>query len=300
MDPTIAPPIPKDANLIEIVRLGGVLTGLAVLVITWFVVRLVRGTLTRIGDRFAHKRLLINQISTLVVFVVYLAGIGLAVSASVNLSREVVLALTGTAAVTVGFALKDLAASILAGVTIILDRPFQVGDRVTFAGTYGEIRSIGLRSVRLVTLDDNVVTIPNNKFLTEAVASGNYGALDMMIQLDFHVGVDQDIALAKQLVEESLTSNRYVYLGKPWLVVVTQVLHESYFAVRLRAKAYVLDVKYEQEFQTDLTERVLQAFREHGVLPPAVLHREVSDEAPRRRRAGAKESPLGPAPAVTA
>lgn len=300
MDPTAQ--IPQEANLIDVIRLSGVLTGLAVLVLTWFAVRLVRGTLTRVGDRFTHKRLLLNQVATLAGFMIYLAGIAAAVSVSITLSRETMLALTGTAAVTIGFALKDLAASILAGVTIILDRPFQVGDRVAFGGYYGEIRSIGLRSVRLVTLDDNVITIPNNKFLTEAVASGNYGALDMLIQLDFFVGVDQDIALAKRLVEEALTSNRYIYLGKPWLVVVHQVLHESYYAVRLRAKAYVLDVKYEEAFQTDVTERVLLAFRESGVLPPALLHREVPEApAPRRRPATTtRESPLGPTPTVSA
>jgi len=298
MDPTAE--ISQEANLVDVIRLSGVLTGFAVLVLTWFVVRLVRGTLTRVGDRFAHKRLLLNQISTLAGFGVYLAGIAAAVGVSVTLSRETMLALTGTAAVTIGFALKDLAASILAGVTIILDRPFQVGDRVAFGGYYGEIRSIGLRSVRLVTLDDNVVTIPNNKFLTEAVASGNYGALDMLIQLDFFVGADQDIALAKRLVEEALTSNRYVYLGKPWQVVVNQVLHQSYYAIRLRAKAYVLDVKYEESFQTDVTERVLAAFREQGVLPPALLHREVPEAAAPRRRPANRESPLGPTPTVTA
>jgi small-conductance mechanosensitive channel len=247
----------------------------------------VTGTLTRVGDRFTHKRLLFNQVSTLIRFAIYLGGIAAAVGVSLNLSREIILALTGTAAVTIGFALKDLAASILAGVTIILDRPFQVGDRVTFNGVYGEITAIGLRSVRLVTLDDNVVTIPNNKFLTDVVSSGNYGALDMMIQLDFFVGVDQDIALAKRIVEECLTSNRYVYLGKPWLVLVSQIIHESYFAVRLRAKAYVLDVKYEQEYATDLNERVLQAFRDAGVAPPALLHRPLAEPPARGRLAAA-------------
>src|SRR5690606_31615743 len=126
-------------------------------------------------------------------FAIWLVGIAVAVAFSVNLTKEVLLAIGGTAAVTIGFALKDLTASILAGIIIIIDRPFQVGDRVSFGGVYGEIASIGLRSVRLVTLDDNVVTIPNNKFLTDIVSSGNWGALDMMIQMDFFVGVDQDI-----------------------------------------------------------------------------------------------------------
>ena len=53
--------------------------------------------------------------------------------------------------------------------------------------------------MRLVTLDDNVVTIPNNKFLTDMVSSGNWGALDMQIQMDFFIGADQDVPLAKRL-----------------------------------------------------------------------------------------------------
>jgi small-conductance mechanosensitive channel len=264
-----------DVDVLSTVRLTGVFTGLLVIVGTWFVVRLLTGTLGRLGDRFTDKRLLLNQVSTLTRFVIYLGGIAVAISLSIRLSKEVILALTGTAAVTIGFALKDLAASVLAGIIIIVDRPFQVGDRVTFAGTYGEISAIGLRSVRLVTLDDNVVTIPNNKFLTEVVASGNWGALDMLIQMDFFIGADQDVAQAKRLVEECLTSSRFVYQKKPWVVLVNQVIEHEYFAVRLRAKAYVLDVQYEKQFETDVTERVLESFQQGRILPPALLHRPV-------------------------
>src|SRR4051812_22270601 len=49
-----------------------------------------------------------------------------------------------------------------------LRQPFQVGDRVQFSGEYEDILKIGLRSVRMNTLDHNVVTIPNNKVLTDS------------------------------------------------------------------------------------------------------------------------------------
>jgi small-conductance mechanosensitive channel len=286
---------PPDVNILELVRISGMISGAIALAATWFIVKMMTSTLAKLGTRFTDKRLLLQQIGTLGRFVLYLGGLAVAVTLSVNLSRDVVLALTGTAAVTIGFALKDLAASVLAGIIIIVDRPFQVGDRVTFAGVYGEISSIGLRSVRLITLDDNVVTIPNNKFLTDVVSSSNWGALEMMMQLDFFVGVDQDISLAKRLVGECLTSCRYASVEKPWDVVVNQVLERDYFAVRLRAQAYVLDVKYEKAFQTDVSERVLDAFREHGVLAPAVLHREIGPSHP---RAGAGASGTGTAQAA--
>jgi len=270
--------IPADAgaaSVLDTIRLGGVLTGVVLLIATWFAVRIVTGTLSKLGDRFAAKRLVLAQVATLSRFLIYLLGLTLAVGASIQLSKEVVLALTGTAAVTIGFALKDLAASVLAGITIIIDRPFQVGDRVTFGGYYGEITEIGLRSVRLVTLDDNVITIPNNKFLTEVVSSGNLGALDMLIQQDFHIGIDQDFALAKRLVTEAITSSRFAYLKKRWNVTVNQVVVDNYFAIRIRSKVYVLDVQYEKALETDVTERVMTAFREHGIRPPAVLHRSI-------------------------
>jgi small-conductance mechanosensitive channel len=266
-------------NIIDFIRVGGIVTGIFILMATWLATRIVDTTLAKMSVRFTHKRLLINQVSTLVRFAIYITGIILAAMTSFKLSREVVLAIGGTAAVAVGFALKDLAASILAGLIIIIDRPFQVGDRVSFNGTYGDIISIGLRSVRLFTLDHNVVTIPNNKFLTDIVSSGNWGDLEMLVQMDFHISLNQDLALAKRLVGECLTNSPYAFIGKPWVVLVSQAVIDDYITLRLRAKAYVLDVQYEKAFETDVTERVMEAFNRYGIQPPAILHRQLSSQA---------------------
>jgi small-conductance mechanosensitive channel len=254
-----------SGKVLDVLRVGGIFTGFVILAITWVLVRGVTAAFERAGSRFVHRRLLINQIATLIRFLLYIGGLALAVGTSINLSKEVILALAGTAAVTIGFALKDLAASILAGVTIIVDRPFQVGDRVKFDSFYGEVTAIGLRSVRIRTLNNQIVTIPNNKFLTEAVASSNHGSLDMLISLEFVIAADQDIGLAKRLVQECMTSSRYVYMGKPWSVVVSQAIFDFGAAVRLSASAHVIDVKYEEEYSSDVTERVLLAFRDKGV-----------------------------------
>jgi small-conductance mechanosensitive channel len=265
--------IPTDVNLFEIINFTAIPFAMIILAATWFMARVINGFFDRLGERFADRRLLFQQVTTLSRFVIWLGGIGLAAVTALRLTDQVILALTGTIAVAIGFAFKDLAASIVAGIIILIDRPFQVGDRVTFAGCYGEITGIGLRSVRLTTLDDNIVTIPNNKFLTDVVSSGNYGALDMLIQMDFYIGIDQDTRLAKRLVEDCLASSRYVYTRKPWVVLVTQVIVDGYFAYRLRAKAYVLDVKYEKAFESDVHEVLAAEFRGHGVRPPARITR---------------------------
>ncbi len=268
------------AKILRFLRPSGFIVALLAIAIAALALRFVNGLAERLGDRFSDRRLLVQQVSTILRFAIYLVAILIVVSSSVQLEREAILALSGTIAVTVGFALKDLASSVLAGITILFDRPFQVGDRVTVAGQYGEISSIGLRSVRLVTLDDSLVTIPNNRFLTEVVVSGNAGALDMQIVMDFYVAIDSDIRVAKRIVYEALRTSRFVYLEKPVLVLVNDVIQDSYLATRLRAKAYVLDVRYEKLFESDVTERVKRAYREQGVQPPTVIHRAAQVASP--------------------
>ena len=263
----------ESVKIYEFIRLGGLATSFLVLTGTWLFNQILLRFLEKLGARFTEQRLRIQQIGTLIRFFLYIVAIVASILLSFRMSSELLLALGGTIAFTLGFALKDLAASIIASLTILIDKPFQVGDRVTFDGYYGEISSIGLRSVRMVTLDDSVVTIPNNKFLTDIATSGNAGALDMLIQMDFFIGIDQNLSVAKKIVEDAITSTRYAYLKKPRTILVNQLIHENYFAIRLRAKVYVLDVRYEKALETDVTERVLSGFYEAGIKPPAMLYR---------------------------
>ena len=182
--------------------------------------------------------------------------------------KEFMLAAGGSIAVALGFALKDIAASLVAGLLLLFDRPFRVGDRVSFDDVYGEIVSIGLRTVRLQTLDDNLVTIPNSRFITDVVASGNSGELDMMIVTDFHVGLDADLDVAKGIIEEVIVTSRYAYLKKPVSFAIEEVEIGDMLAIRLRSKAYVLDVHYEKAFQSDIVVRVSRRFQEQQIPRP--------------------------------
>ncbi|MCB9612135.1 MAG: mechanosensitive ion channel [Sandaracinus sp.] len=263
-------------QLLRFLRAEGVVPAVLVLVATWLMAGGTSRVFGRMTERFPDRRLVLQQTKAILRLLLFVAGIASAVGLLFRLSDEAMLGLGGTVAVAVGFAFKDLMASMIAGIIILLDRPFQVGDRITFAGFYGEVVEIGLRTVRLVTLDDSLVTIPNNKFLTDPVSSGNAGALDMLVQIDFHVGADQDLTLAKRLVGEALTASRFAYLSKPSVVVVSPVVLGSVAAIRLRAKVYVLDVKYEKALETDVTEQIVAAFARHRILPPALLHRDAN------------------------
>lgn len=229
-------------------------------------------TLEKLGEAIYKKvpshRMLISQVVTVTNFMIYVFGGSFLVYAILRPPKELMIAITGSAAVAIGLSLKDLVASVIAGFILLFDRPFQVGDRVTFGDVYGEISSIGLRAVRLVTLDDNLITIPNNRFMTDVVASGNAGALDMMLVFDFHLALDADIKLARDLLYEIIVTSRFAYLDKPVSIVISEIEVAETLAIQLRGKAYVIDVRFEKAFVTDVFLRTTEAFRLHAIKRP--------------------------------
>lgn len=264
------------SQISQAIRWGGVVTSAFIIIGVWVALRFFNNFIENLGNQFTARRMLFQKVGTIIQFFVYIGTIGTVIALSVRFEAQVLTLLGGTAAVAVGFAVRDLVASFIAGIMIMIDQPFQVGDRVAFGGEYGDITAIGLRSVRLQTLDDNTVTIPNNKFLTDMTSCGNYGALDMQVVMDFFIGLDQDVTKAREIVTEAGLTSRYVHLPKPVVVLVAQVIQDNYVAVRLQLKAYVLDTQYEKAFETDVNLRVMRAFEQHRIAPPAILHRTIS------------------------
>ena len=259
----------------HMIRWTGLAASVFVIAGAWLLLRFTARLVDQLGTAFGDYRLTLQKFSAFFRFGVFFATISSVILLSLDISREMLAILGGTAAVAVGFAMKDLVASLVAGVTIMFDRPFQVGDRVTFAGQYGDILSIGLRSVKLRTLDDSMVTIPNNMLLNEVTTCGNYGVLNMQLMIDFLIGIDQDVHRAREIVLEAAVTSNYIYLTNPVEVLVSQVVADGHVALQLRLKAYVLDTVFEKAFETDVTLRVMDTFRAEKIHPPAILHRQV-------------------------
>lgn len=267
----------NDNVLTDVETLGGLFNLSKILLLIFgtgflWLVNYVAGLLFQsLMTTFPTYRFSIFQLKTLFSFILYIAGSLALLVSVINPPREVLIATAGSLALAMGFALKDIAASIIAGLVLLFDRPFVVGDRVTFGGVYGELVAIGLRSVRLRTLDDNIVTIPNSRFMSEMTASGNTGALDMMVVTVFHIALQADIKAAAAMIHEVIVTSRFVYLKKPVTFVFEEVEVARQLAIRIHAKAYVLDVVYEKDFQSDVVLRVTEIFTKNNVLRPKLL-----------------------------
>ncbi|TFH92323.1 MULTISPECIES: mechanosensitive ion channel family protein [Vibrio] len=257
-------------QIASLIRWSGVFFSFLVIAATWLLLKFINSMVESIGSQFAQYRMLLQKLQSFMQFFIYMSAGILVFMMSFRINDQILALIGGTLAVSVGFALKDLAASFIAGMTVMVDRPFQVGDRVTFEGNYGDIIAIGLRSVRMRTLNDDIITIPNNKFLSEVTVSGNYGALDMQVVIPFYVGMDEDITLARDLIQEAASSSRYIHLPKPVTVLVKQTITDNYLAIQLTCKAYVVDTAYEKLFETDITLRVMKEFKKHNISPPKI------------------------------
>ena len=255
-------------EVVGLFRLTNLPLAMGLLLVGWLVTSLVSRTLDDLGERFAERRLALKRWSVGLQFLVYAV---LAVTIGwmmLDLDDESKQLVVGGLIVALGFALQDTAKTFIAGLTLLFDAPFQVGDRISFGGYYGEVQDIGLRSVRLVTLDDNLVTIPNSELVRHPVPSANAGALDMMCVISLYLRLDADADRARTLLSEVAATSRYVFLDKPIATVIQEEMHRHSYAVRVDIKAYVFDARYEEAFSSDVVARGRRALAAAGIPRP--------------------------------
>jgi len=271
----VSGPATSDIALLSrVINWTGIFQALLIIFVAWIVLRFVDRLVKDLGSSIAEHRLTFQRINAFFHFFIYLLAVVFIVFFSFDFSPQVIALFGGAAVIAVGFATRDLLASLVAGVMIIFDKPFQLGDRVSFGGKYGDVLSIGLRSVKLRTLDDCTVTIPNNLFLSEVTSSSNSGRLEMQSVVNFYIALDQDVRRARDIVREAAATSRYIYLPRPIKVQTWQQPLDGCIAMKMELKAYVLDTKYEGDFQTDVVMRVHQAFEDNRILPPICLQQD--------------------------
>ena len=104
-----------------------------------------------------------------------------------------ILAGLGIGGVAIALAAKDTLSNFFGSVAVFVDRPFKLNDRVKVAGFDGYIVEIGIRTSRLKTLDNRIVTLPNSLFTAgaiENVSSEPAAKVAKVIQLDTAIGYE--------------------------------------------------------------------------------------------------------------
>lgn len=195
-----------------------------------------------------------------------LGAIALIVPMVLRPEREAMLALAGSGAVALGFAFKDYVSSLIAGVVMLFERPCSVGDWVRVGGVYGRVEALRLRVMRVVTPEDDVVSIPHSMMWNNPVINANAGDPDHLCVADFHVDPEHDPAIAYRVLEDVALTSAYRNLERPVTVIVNEEVGRTHY----RIKAYPFDSEDQFIFITDLTLRGKRALAEVGARPARV------------------------------
>lgn len=121
------------------------------------------------------------------------------------------LASAGIVGIAVGFAAKDTLANLFAGLFILADSPYRVGDFIVLDNERGQVTKIGLRSTRILTRDDIEITIPNATIANSKIINESGGpSLKHRLRIPVGVAYDSDIDLVRNLLMEVAESNPHV------------------------------------------------------------------------------------------
>ena len=176
-------------------------------------------------------------------------------------------------ALALGFAAQDLIGNFVAGVFILKDKPFEVGDWIEWNGNSGRVEDIDLRVSRVRTFDNEQITVPNGELANNAVT--NPVAYETLRQkFIFGIGYDDDIDEATDIIIDKAEEHEEI-LDDPAPSVRLTELGDS--AVGLQARIWVADpdrgdfVRVRSEYVT----AVKAAFDDAGIDMPYV-HRQLT------------------------
>jgi small-conductance mechanosensitive channel len=240
---------------------------LLVILAAYYILQGLLWVLEAIADRSATRRLFFKRLIPIVRMIMWAIVIYFIVTSVFEVDRNGLLAASAALGVGIGLAAQDLIKNLLGGIIIIFDAPFQVGDKVSVGDTYGEVKSIGLRSTRIVTLQDSLVSVPNSQVVDGQVANANAGVLDCLVVTTLWLPGWTDASMAKKIAYEAAANSRYVFLDKPIVVHIRDEFRET-FLTQIVVKAYVLDHLYESALETDITETAKMGFLKAGLLYP--------------------------------
>jgi small-conductance mechanosensitive channel len=259
-----------NGNLVDVpvpaIDTGLILRSILIIFLAYLLARAIAYFLTLISERAAEYRITVKMAIPLLKFSIYGIALYYVLRAVLNLSSTQLVAFSGLLGAAIGFGLKDLFADVIGGLFLVFEKPYQIGDKVKIGGYYGEVSDIGIRATRLITPDDSMVSVPNYLMFSQAVASANAGSPEMMVVIDLFIAPESEAEVALEILQEAVITSKYVYISKkrPFTVL----LDDFPFYRRVRAKAYVYDLRYEFEFRSEVTRRAWQELTKRGIKAP--------------------------------
>lgn len=209
-------------------------------------------------------------LNTVVRFLVVATGVVLALD-RIGLNIAPLLAGAGVMGLALSLAAKDTLSNLIAGVLLIIDRPFQVGDRIELwltpneTGSWGDVIEIGLRATKIRNPDNLVVVVPNNEIMRRDIINYTMSGAHIRLRLPFDVAYDSDIERAKKILIELASKTEGVKMDPAPIVIVRDFGPSE---VKLQLRVWIEDARARRAIGDQIKEAAMSAFSEAGVEIP--------------------------------
>ncbi len=229
-------------------------------VVYWYGREVADKTETELDDRFLHLfRRLALGVLTAVVIVTVMGRFGIEVSALVTT--------LGIGSLAIALAAQETLGDMITGFTIMIDQPFQVGDRVEIQDidTWGDVIDIGLRSTRILTRDNRTVSVPNSVIGKGLVV--NYSEPSTVYRVQTHVGIayGTDIEYARQVMIDAVRAQDWVMQDER-IEALFLVFGES--ALTFRVRCWIEHYVETRRIIDKLNTTLYLALNEAGIIIP--------------------------------
>ncbi len=246
------------------------LVALAILIVAWLIAKLFGKMVQKAVGRTStegHVDILIARGASALIIVV---GVMLALTV-VGMSFGHALAAFGLASVGIGFALQDVLGNLFAGVILLVQHPFTIGDQIRSGEQEGFVENIRVRDTQILTYDGERVFIPNRTVFSTPII--NYSSTPAL-RRDLRIGIKYaaDIDKARDIALETLAGVPGV-LKQPDPVVLVES-EEEHVALILRFWTES-DRNRGLKVNSSVVERLLERYQAQGVdflheTPPGV------------------------------
>ena len=177
------------------------------------------------------------------------------------------LASAGIVGIAVGFAAKDTLANLFAGIFVVADGPYKIGDYLVIEnGDRGRVIEIGMRSTRIQTLDNVEVVVPNANIAGGTIMNLSGGSSERTrMAVPVGVAYDSDMDKVRETLLD-LAANTKRVLKTPRPVVRVRALQDSSITVTLLV--WIAKPEHQDEVLDRLNCEILARFREEGIQIP--------------------------------
>lgn len=175
----------------------------------------------------------------------------------------------GVIGVAVALAAQQFLSDFFGAVSIMIDRPYNVGDRVRIQGIdAGDVLEIGLRSTRLRTTDNRIIIVPNARVSKSKVI--NVSMPNAQVYIPIHVGVsyDADVDKAARIMEEIALSTEGVLKEPQPKAYVTEL---GNYAVKLDMFPYLSSYRMEWVVPDRIYRNIIKRFAAEGIEIPTPI-----------------------------